>query len=188
VNGLLQSIARRLGIRGLDLESSLSVGDRDRMILVSVLPAVSIILLFVALAMDIGFDSRSFDFNNPPDEWATRIDNAATYAATFLSRLAVAVMFLAGVRPATRQLGSWATVFAGALLVAAVSSAAFVVFVYLDTSANALAFDRYYLFTWEELATMTGFMAVGYTFLAYRGLSAPEPGRRINERRRRDAA
>ena len=190
MNRLINRIARRLGIRGLDLDTNLTIADRDRMLRLSALPSVAITLLFVGLVMDIFFNTRTFDLQHLPDKWPTRIDTASSDAATLLSTIGTAVLFIGGASRVSRQLASWAAVFAGALLITATACAGFVIFTDLDTSAySASSYDRFYSVTWEQLAEVAGISAIGYAFLAYRGLSGShQPGSRIAERRRRDAA
>jgi hypothetical protein len=167
------------------------VSDRDRMIVVSLLPVLSIALLFVSLIMQIGFDGSQFSFDpdDAPPDWPRRIDGAASYAAGFLSLLSITLLFIAGTRDTSRQLGSWAAAFGGLMIITAAGSAAFVVFVYLETSANSFDIDKWYVYTWAQLAYITGLIAVGYAFLAYRGLTTPGGyGRRLSARRRRGGA
>jgi len=175
----LHRLAPLFGIRRFDFH--LSIEERDRLIALSLLPATAVVLVIVAfLSTELGPHSGRL---NLTVDWSGRVLSAAYYGSQALTLAATASVFFAALGRVTRSIGSWAAVAACALAVVSFASAAFVFFVALDSSDIFGGVVRYNARVWEQLAYVTGHLAIGYAFLAYRGVSAPAPRRSYGRRR-----
>ena len=176
----LPRIAALFGLTGFTFR--LSGRERDRLIYISMLP----LLVIAAIAFELYIRIHSGNLT------ALLADNYRLYAvsqtiASLALPISVAILFVAGVAPVSRPAASWTALIASVLILIALVSGAFVTIVVLGSTASNFDPSRYYSDVWRTLSYSCGFLAVGYAFLAYRGLSRP-PGRRLRRVRVRRPA
>jgi hypothetical protein len=165
----LPRIAALFGLTGFTFR--LSGRERDWLIYISILPLLVIAAIAIELYMRI--DSGNLQLTD-----TYRFYVASQVIASLAVPISVAVLFVAGVTPVSRPAASWAALIAFVLILIALVSGAFVTVVVLGTPASSFDFSRYYSDVWQTLSSTCGFLAVGYAFLAYRGLSRA-PSRRL---------
>lgn len=158
----------------------LSSRERDWLIYISILP----LLVIAAIAFELYIRIHSGNLNQ------LLADNYRLYAvsqtiASLALPISVAILFVAGVAPVSRPMASWTALLASILILIALVSGAFVTVVILGSPASSLDPSRYYSDVWRALSYSCGFLAVGYAFLAYRGLSRPPSWRLRRVRLRR---
>jgi hypothetical protein len=163
---MLQRLPRIAALFGLtSFTFRLGRRERDWLIYISILPLLVIAAIAVELYIRI-------DLGN-----ATQLgDNYRFYVASqdipsLALPVSVAVLFVAGVAPVSKPVASWAALIASVLILIAFVSGAFVTIVDLGASASRFDPTRYYSDVWRTLSYACGFLAVGYAFLAYRGLN-----------------
>ena len=167
-----QRLAPLFGVAGFDFR--LSTQDRNLLIAISLLPMLVLTLVFVNLAIEvIGPGSgRTFSL---VDDWEGRLIGATYNGTTALAYAAMASVFVGALGRVSRPVASWAAVAACAFAAVSFVAGCFIVFVALDDATPFLGVHRYYARVWERLANVSGFLAIGYAFLAYRGLSGTRP-------------
>jgi hypothetical protein len=149
----------------------LSGRERDWLIYISILP----LIVIAAIAIELYIRIDSGNLTQLGDTY--RFYVASQVIAALAVPISVAVLFVAGVTPVSRPVASWAALIAFVLILTALVSGAFVTVVVLGATAS-FDLNRYYSDVWRTLSSACGFLAVGYAFLAYRGLSRP-PTRRL---------
>jgi hypothetical protein len=160
----LPRIAALFGLTGFTFR--LSGRERDWLIYISILP----LLVIATIAIELYIRIDSGNFTQLADNY--RFYLASQTIANLALPISVAVLFVAGVAPVSRPMASWAALIASVLILIALVSGAFVTVVVFGTSASGLP-NRYYSDVWRTLSDAVGFLAIGYAFLAYRGLSRP---------------
>lgn len=167
-----------LGISGLVLH--MNRGERDRLLWASLVPFVAIVNVMAQSATTTAFDFES------RDEWVTRIYFFTSAVEGALVVAAVASLFLLGIGSISRAQASWALLLASTFFVAAISGGIFSGLPYLVKDDNDPSFfTGWYSMEIRNTAYVLGSLAIGYAFLAYRGLSAQDYGRRVYGQRRR---
>ena len=180
----IDRIAAWFDIRALDFR--LSRVDRRRLVLVSSLPALvlvgDILLFYLQAFHDTPFPAEStlLDGTDPGTSTWERLYHFASGMQTPVVLIAVALLFVYSIAAVPRSQASWALVvtvnmvclsFVLALLSALPRSLA-------DSSS---AIRDWYVQISAGLAFHLGFLAIGYAFLAFRGLSVRQlpRGRRV---------
>jgi hypothetical protein len=157
-----------LGIGALSLE--LAPGERQRIMIASAPPAV---LLFATL-YQLGFQIDQGDQLLPTagEEWR-RLNAAASILVAVLPFLSAGLLFCHGVGPVSRGLGTWCLVVTLSLFGVSGLLIAYV-------SAIEILVSPFNFYTRADLhpglgsdaATNCAIVALGYAYLAYRGLAA----------------
>jgi len=139
------------------------------MIIAIALPALVIIAEIVMTIMIYAFSPAEVVGGISSEPWH-RIYRAA-YGLHLLSAVAVAVLFFAGLGRWSRAEGSWMSVMGAFLAIVAgcVGFSAVVIETAIDDPDVLL--DLRVHFVWFDIAQTFGLMAIGFFFLAYRGLS-----------------
>ncbi|HEV8574257.1 MAG TPA: hypothetical protein VGR43_06055 [Dehalococcoidia bacterium] len=156
----------------LDLTWRLDDRSKRRLKWTCALPAILIVALVIRIVIEYSYapeDLRS-DESGPP-ELVQALHRAAT-SLDLLTPAAVAVLFLAGLRSWSRVEGSWMLLGGGLLATVAIAFVALITLVYTATTDFNVLRDLRVLILWPEIAQTFGLLAVGFFFLAYRGLSS----------------
>jgi len=106
-----------------------------------------------------------------PELWQ-RLYRAVT-TLDMLTPAAVGILFLAGLRSWSHAEGSWMLLTGGLLATVAVAFGILVTLVLTATDDQDFLNDLRVQWLWMDIAQTFGFLAVGFFFVAYRGL-APE--------------
>lgn len=176
IKTLTVRIARSVGIRGL--EFTLTEGDKTRLLYASILPSILLAANLIGLALDIYYGDElvfvgggsGFFPGGPVPEFWQRVYNIAEILSG-VGVIALAGLFIAGIPRVSRGVGSWAAGIAMLSLAVAgcfMAGAAFVLGV-LELPSDTIQDLRVHL--WVSWSHDAGLIAVGYAFLAYRGLS-----------------
>ncbi len=150
----------------------------------SILPGIILIAQVVMLLLDLFYSNSELSWapgfsGDAPEIWQ-RLYRLAAHIQV-IQVVAVASLFAAGVRNWNRAEGSW--VFAIAVCLSAVSLVLGVGAAILESATQDRDFlDDLQVFSWQRLASTCGLLAIGYFFLAYRGLTSPIPRRRVRRR------
>ena len=163
-------------------------GDRRRLIYASAFPALVIlcdVILFLLQAFKgIPYSTQPFDFGS--DLW-WHIHSFISIIEPILTPLAVGLLLMFSIHPVSRPQGSLAFAIAAAFLALSAGFAilaAFPTTLYSDNGSFKIQTDRYAANS-RAFSHDFGFLAIGYAFLAYRGLSSQDYGRRVYGQRRR---
>jgi hypothetical protein len=176
----LQTFAR---LTGLPLDLEIDEHSRGKIMRASILPAIVLSAAITKFMLQIAIEGVAFSAGDAPrDEWERlhRVVNEAGH----LQYVALAWLFAAGVFQWSRQEGSW--MFFVALTLAAVSlisGVALTLIYLLFDDLRRIYFDLRAP-SFESLTVTTGLLAIGYFFLAYRGLASQPPPRRRRRIRR----
>jgi hypothetical protein len=180
---LAQTVAPIFGVPRLEL--GIEGSDVRRLMATSAVPTALLVVVLVELLIRITLpDLRTYPYRGW-DDWSLRIARAARDTIEFGAPLATAWLFASGLTGTNRRLGSWSALISVVCALVTLGSGSFVAFVYLDTNAPFFIVNRFYADVWSDLARVAGFLAIGYAFLAYRGLNASGHSRRVYGRRRR---
>ncbi len=177
MDAYLQSIATYFGFPRLVFR--LKDDSRKRIMRVSILPAVVFAAILIRVSLQINFGVGGISVESP--QFWQRVA-ATSSLVQALVPLAVAAVFASGFRPWGRAEGSWMFLIGAAL--AAVSlglglSAALMAALLSWEDAQLLHVD-----SWASIASVAGFLAVGYFFVAYRSMvTASSPFRSPRARR-----
>lgn len=162
--GPLGGIREYLGIGELSFDLDDHQGRALRMI--SVLPGLALLALLATFLLDIAHDPTpvaSYGF------W-DRLQTVAAFLQTPLVYIGLAALIVFGIGRVSYELGSYAFAVAAALIAGAFLTAVYASMLYLFLPIRTDPGD-YYLFTATRATFVLGVLAVGYSFLAYRGLS-----------------
>lgn len=164
----MQWVAAYYGFGTLDL--TLGDDSRRRLVRACALPAFVVVAELITLSLTFALDQPFY--TESPEFWE-RLLIASSVAASALLPVALAVLFIEGVRPWGRPEGSW--MFVAGMLLALVafglgltSVLMYMLFGYQDATADLKA-DR-----WASIAKTGGFLAVGFIFVAFRALHSAE--------------
>jgi hypothetical protein len=175
--GCIDRVAAYFGIGPLDFR--LTRADLRRLSFASAFPILVLIceavLLFFAIVKNIPFDGTA---GSVSDTWWRVYLFTSVIHGPFLP-VSLALLFAFSIYPVSRSQGTGAIVIAVILLGTAICLG-------LISASSQLTFRRadqaslniWYSRNWSAIAYDCGFLAIGYTFLAYRGLSRsamPQP-------------
>lgn len=154
-----------------DLSLELDHREKQRIVVASILPFV----LLSATLYQLGFEIDQGDRYGLPgggSEIWYRLSIAACILLSVLPFLCAAILFFHGVAPVSRGLGTWClaaalSIFGAACLLTAYVGAVEVLVSPLNFFTRA---DLHYDLAFEA-ATNCGIVALGYAYLAYRGLA-----------------
>ena len=171
--------------RSGDLDLRLDSRTLTWLLWASLFPLVVLLCLGTRLYVDVEHNSL---LESPSTTWQ-QVDIIAYSAFTFGLPLSVAVLVFIGVRSLDRRVGSWALVITGILLVLSVGFGMSSVVIYATHTPQQNTFDgapdtltKLRPQTWVQFSDAFGFLAIGYAFLAYRGLNIAQ---RTGPRRQR---
>jgi hypothetical protein len=162
-------VARTFGIRGLDM--SLTGPDKDRLVLASILPLLLLAANVAALLIEVAYGDRALvgSYSNEGTVWWARVLSVAAIVKSS-TMLAVAGLFIAGIAPVSRGIGSWAALITfGSASLAAVLVVATCLAVGVFV-LNGEDMQDFHVYDWPGWAYDASALALGYAFLAYRGL------------------
>jgi hypothetical protein len=155
---------------------SLSLSRHDCLLLLtaSLFPVLVVALVVYRLGYEI--DNNNYLIGFPPSAWLDLYRFAGT-TIEVASYLGMGILFLHGAARISRGVGTWALLAALSLAAFAAASGLYGGLYYL--TANLSEFDTRSSWHLEWALTAAehlGFLAVGYAYLAYRGLATePEP-------------
>lgn len=177
-----QSIALRLGLPPLDF--NLDEYQRGRIMRASIVPAAVLIAHVTRILLEFEYSSLELlgvdSVHDAPNTWQ-RVYQVA-WDVQYIQYLALASLFAAGLYRWTRSEGTWSLVIGVTLAIAAFVVFCGVASIQLVTQDSAIAFGG--LSSWLSLSGACGLLAIGYFFLAYRGLASQTPPRRRRRIRR----
>jgi len=161
-------------IAPLNLTWRLDDDSRRRLMQAAALPAVVILAMLIRIPLEYVYSPAELyllDEFDAPDLWQ-RLYRAAT-TLNILTPVAVAVLFLAGLRTWSGPEGSWMLLAGGVLATIAIAFGVLVTFVLTATGDSDVIYDLRVNTLWRDIAQTFGLLAVGFFFVAYRGLSSP---------------
>ena len=149
--------------------------ERRALLIISVLPALFVIGTLIQLAYEIDASLASDAlFDNSFSYLESRVYRLSTVVQTPSAVAGLAVMMIAGIGRISRSEGSFcfvgAIAFAGLAILSGIYASGVVVLV--DSSLYQNVQDWYALIA-LNFAGLSGFVAAGYAFLAFRGLAPP---------------
>ena len=163
-------ISHYFGITGLDF--TLTDESRERILWASFIPFALLCAMLIDLSLDLYFGRPAFPFHGPPEGWQ-RVQNASRAISGLLPFISLAVLFLASISRWSRAEASWMLAIGVVLIVAAVAAGAATTAIRVFALDSTKLFDlRFY--TWMQWTQNFGLLAVGYCFIAYRGLAASQ--------------
>jgi len=173
-----ESVTRRLGLPRLDF--NIDEHQRGKIMRASVLPSVILMAQLVMLLLELYYSNSELSFapgfgSGAPEIWQRLYALAANIQ--FIQVVSLAGLFAAGIFNWNRAEGSW--VFAIAVCLSAVSlvlGGGAAILELFTQDPDFLSDIR--IFTWQRLASTCGLLAVGYFFLAYRGLASQGQAKR----------
>ena len=157
----------------LNLTWRLEDRSRRRLIQAALLPGVVILAMLMRIPLEYLYSpSELFQLDEfgAPELWQRLYRAVATLDV--LTPAAVAVLFLAGLRRWSPSEGSWMLLVGGVLAAVAIAFGCLLAFVLTITDDPEVIYDLRAQFLWRDIARTFGFLAVGFFFVAYRGLSA----------------
>jgi hypothetical protein len=175
------------GIGRLDFR--LTKGDRRRLLYASALPAL-VILCDLILFLLQSFKGIPYT-RNPSADFGSglwwHIHSFTSVIEPALTPLSVGLLLMFSIYPVSRPQGSLAFAIAAAFLALSAGFAilsAFPTTLYDANESFKIEID-WYAVNSRLFAQDFGFLAIGYAFLAYRGLSPKDYGRQVYGQRRR---
>ena len=179
-------IARLLGIRGLDF--TLNAADKDRLVYASLLPLILFAGILVALAIEVVYGQEQAYGLDRDAVGAWQRIHAVAGVLESITPLVVAGLFIAGIARVSRGVASWSALIACGLLLLAGLLFMGTAVAYGVVNLTYEETEDLHIFKWSFWAYDAAFVAIGYAFLAYRGLSGSTYRPREAVRRRRSAA
>jgi len=156
------------------LEFATTRASKKKIVLVSALPFLVFSAILTRLALELVFGGVAFFGlvpDNVPDFWG----RLALFAngVWYMEHLAVAALFLSGVVRWSRSEASWMLGIGAALSVMAALAGVF------NAVASPFAndpdnYNDLRLYSWSQVTFSLALLAIGYFFLAYRGLAATQ--------------
>jgi hypothetical protein len=176
--GYIDRIAAWFGIGDIDFR--LSRTDRNRLMYASIFPAVILVGSLVSLLIDMSYSGNTFSFDRTIPWWS-RVDAVIGTVTSPLLPLAVALLFLFSIYPASRALGAWSFVLVAVFLIATTCLAILGALPFVFKGGDAIYRDDWYRSHLADFANEFAYLAIGYAFLAFRGLSVRQlpRGRRV---------
>jgi hypothetical protein len=174
-------------------ELSLSTETRKRVLWVSVVPLLVLAMHMLHYGIEANYDIRGYYYGGVllngaeepiPNSWR-HLYNFTGTAATPLLVFAAPLLFLFGVERVTRQEGSWYLLIAAGLALVGLAMSLVPPILYLVYEPVNPSLEDWRTDIFFTLGTSAGSLALGYAFLAYRGLSRQQIGRRVYGQRRR---
>ena len=162
-------------VRPLNLSWVVDQASRQRLIMASVLPAFVVVAQLIQVTLSYAFSPDELYYaaeSRGAGEFWERLNRAAEVVVLTLLPLAVAVLFLAGIFRWSRSEGSWMFLAGAGLAALAALFGVLATVTYVATEDFELISDIG-ADVWPDIARTFGFLAVGFFFVAYRGLSAP---------------
>ena len=157
-------------IRPLNLEWRLDEGSKRRLMQAAALPAVLILAILARALLDYAYGPDVLDDGFGAPELVQGFYRAV-YAVDALTPAAVAVLFLAGLHRWSRAEASWMLLAGGLLASVAVAFGSMYTLLIAVTEDQAFLYDLR-VDLWYDITQTFGLLAVGFFFVAYRGLSA----------------
>jgi hypothetical protein len=160
-------------IRPLNLEWRLGERSKRRLMQAAALPALLIAAMLARAVLEYAYgpgDLIANEFGAP--ELVQRFYRAVG-SLDLLTPAAVAVLFLAGLRSWSRAEGSWMLLTGGLLAAIANVFGVLITLLYSATTDFDVLYDLRVFNLWPDIVQTFGLLAVGFFFVAYRGLSAP---------------
>ena len=157
-------------------ELSFELGSRERraLLIVSALPALYAVLKLIELGFLVD-GAPYYGFNPPGDMWL-RLYGLATFAQTSVAYLGLAVMVIFGIGGMTRPEASWCLMASLSLVVIGLLATSYSTLLYVaSVPDDLLRYADWYGRFASSLTVAPLILAVGYAFLAFRGL-APRDG------------
>jgi hypothetical protein len=180
--GAFRSLAQRLGLPPLDFD--LGEHSRGKIMRASIMPAIALAVQGTILSLGIKYERLEL-VGIVPDSGAPEIWQHIYRLASeiqFVEILSLASLFAAGLYRWTRSEGTWSLVIGVLLTTVGLVVASGVAIVHLVTEESVVGYFQG--FSWLSLARTCGLLAIGYFFLAYRGLTSQLPPRRRRRIRR----
>jgi hypothetical protein len=165
-----------LGLPPLDFD--LDEHSRGKIMRASILPAAALVAQIMTMLLEFEYSSYELlgfeGVHDAPDVWQ-RVYQLA-WDVRFIQYVSLASLFGAGLYRWTRSEGTWSLVIG--MILAAVALVIFcgVASIQFVTQDSVVTFEG--LTSWLSLSATCGLLAIGYFFLAYRGLASPTPRRR----------
>jgi hypothetical protein len=153
----------------LKLTWNLDNQSRRRVIQASGLPAIVIVALIVRAFLEYSYGPG--DLQGAPE--LVQGLYRAVIGVDILTPAAVALLFLSGLRQWSREQGSWMLLIGGLLATIAIAFGALVTLVYTAGADFDTLYDLRVFTLWPDIVDTFALLAVGFFFIAYRGLSAP---------------
>jgi hypothetical protein len=163
MSNVLDGIQDYLGVG--ELRFDLSARERRNFRIASTMPTAAILAVTTRLVIDV----LGVDYN---DEFWDRLATTLLVVEQPLILLGLAALFIFGIGPVTRSQGSWSFVITTFLIFAGFSAGLYA------TAGFAVLPDEdirdFRLYFAQFFAIDFGLLAIGYAFVAYRGLTHPE--------------
>jgi hypothetical protein len=161
-------------IAPLNLIWQLDERSRRRLIQAAALPALLIVAMLIRIPLLIVYspaELADLDEFGAPELWQALYRLLTTL--DILTPTAVAILFLAGLRAWSRAEGSWMLLVGGLLATIAMAFGVLYALVLTVTDDQEVLNDLRVNWLWYDITQTFGLLAVGFFFVAYRGLSSP---------------
>jgi hypothetical protein len=160
-------------IRPLNLEWRLGERSKRRLMQAAALPALVIAAMLARAVLEYAYGPGGLvaDESGAP-EVVLRFYRAVG-GLDLLTPAAVAVLFLAGLRSWSRAEGSWMLLTGGLLAATAIVLGVLITLLASATTDFDLLYELRVFSLWPDIVDTFGLLAVGFFFVAYRGLSSP---------------
>ena len=157
-------------LRPLNLEWRLGGASRRRVILASFLPALVIVAELVRTIMFYSFSPAELIGRGISSEPWHHI-YVAVNNLRVLSAVAVAVLFCSGLGRWSRAEASWMFLVGTLLAIIAIVLGFLAILVLTAIDDPDVILDLRLQFLWPDVSQTFGFLAIGFFFVAYRGLT-----------------